>query len=52
VSGNSDARATDEVVQILAGLLKAEDVILTMGAGNVGQLAMELPQKLTAVLKP
>jgi UDP-N-acetylmuramate--alanine ligase len=43
---------TDEVVQILAGLLKAEDVILTMGAGNVGQLAMELPQKLTAVFKP
>ncbi len=35
-----------DLVSVLLGLLQADDVILTMGAGNVGQLAAELPQKL------
>ncbi|QWF71036.1 UDP-N-acetylmuramate--L-alanine ligase [Methylomonas paludis] len=35
---------------ILAGILHEDDVILTMGAGNVGQIAAELPQNLAKVL--
>jgi UDP-N-acetylmuramate--alanine ligase len=39
----------DDLVEILAGIVKAEDVVLTLGAGNVGQIALELPEKLAAV---
>lgn len=38
----------NELAGILVGILKADDVILTMGAGNVGQIAAELPEKLAA----
>ncbi len=41
----------DEIANILAGIVRAGDVVLTLGAGNVGQIAMELPKKLTTALK-
>lgn len=41
----------EELPHILAGIVNAEDVILTMGAGNVGQIAAQLPQLLAEVLK-
>ena len=40
----------EELPQILAGILKADDVLLTMGAGNVGQIAADLPQQLVQAL--
>jgi UDP-N-acetylmuramate--alanine ligase len=40
----------EELPQLLAGILKNDDVLLTMGAGNVGQIAMQLPQLLTETL--
>lgn len=39
-----------DLPQILAGIIKADDVILTLGAGNVGQIAMQLPQLLSEAL--
>jgi UDP-N-acetylmuramate--alanine ligase len=39
-----------ELAIILAGIVKEDDVLLTMGAGNVGQIATELPAKLTKAL--
>lgn len=39
-----------ELPQILAGIVKADDVLLTMGAGNVGQIATELPKQLAPLL--
>jgi UDP-N-acetylmuramate--alanine ligase len=39
-----------ELPQILAGIIKADDVILTMGAGNVGHIASQLPQLLAESL--
>jgi len=41
----------EELPQILAGIVNAEDVILTMGAGNVGQIAAQLPQLLAEALQ-
>jgi len=41
----------EDLAVILAGIVQADDVILTMGAGNVGQIAAELPQKLTESLR-
>lgn len=40
----------EELPSILAGIVRAGDVILTMGAGNVGAIALQLPQLLTAAL--
>ncbi len=40
-----------ELATILAGIVKEGDVLLTMGAGNVGQISAELPEKLTMALK-
>ncbi|MGR9045912.1 MAG: UDP-N-acetylmuramate--L-alanine ligase [Gammaproteobacteria bacterium] len=40
----------DELPQILAGILKPSDVLLTLGAGNVGQIAADLPQQLAQAL--
>jgi UDP-N-acetylmuramate--alanine ligase len=40
----------DDLVGILASIVQKEDVILTMGAGNVGQIAAELPTKLKEAL--
>ncbi len=39
-----------ELPQILAGIVKADDVILTMGAGNVGHIAAQLPELLAETL--
>ena len=36
----------EELPKILAGLLTANDVLLTMGAGNVGHISVQLPQLL------
>jgi UDP-N-acetylmuramate--alanine ligase len=40
-----------ELPNILASVVKADDVILTMGAGNVGQIASQLPHTLAEALK-
>lgn len=40
----------EDLVGILAGIVQKNDVILTMGAGNVGQIAAELPTKLKEAL--
>ncbi len=40
----------EELPSILTGIVKADDVILTMGAGNVGAIALQLPQLLAAAL--
>jgi UDP-N-acetylmuramate--alanine ligase len=40
----------EELPEILAGIVNADDVILTMGAGNVGQIAAQLPALLSAAL--
>jgi UDP-N-acetylmuramate--alanine ligase len=40
-----------ELPKILAGIVKPDDVILTMGAGNVGQIATQLPELLTEELE-
>ena len=40
-----------ELPDILAGLVKPDDVILTMGAGNVGQIAIQLPELLAEALE-
>ncbi len=39
-----------DLAKILAGIVLKDDVVLTMGAGNVGQIATELPQKLSEAL--
>jgi UDP-N-acetylmuramate--alanine ligase len=39
-----------ELPKILAGIVRPDDVILTMGAGNVGQIATQLPELLTEEL--
>lgn len=41
----------DDLPVILAGIVQKDDVVLTMGAGNVGQIAAELPEKLAKVLR-
>ena len=40
----------EDLAQILAGILQPDDVLLTMGAGNVGHIAMQLPQQLQALV--
>lgn len=39
-----------ELPSLLAGIVKADDVVLTMGAGNVGQIAADLPSFLVEAL--
>jgi len=41
----------DDLAEILAGLLQADDVLLTMGAGNVGHISTELPAQITEILE-
>jgi len=41
----------DNLLTILTGIVKADDVILTLGAGSVGQLATQLSQTLATALK-
>ena len=38
----------DELGEVLPKILRAEDVVLTLGAGSVGALAAELPRRLAA----
>jgi len=40
----------EELSSVLTGIVKADDVILTMGAGNVGQIAAQLPHTLAEAL--
>lgn len=40
----------NELAEILVAIVQPDDVVLTMGAGNVGQIAAELPEKLAAAL--
>ncbi|MFZ4703298.1 MAG: UDP-N-acetylmuramate--L-alanine ligase, partial [Candidatus Methylumidiphilus sp.] len=40
----------DELSEVLSKILSPGDVVLTMGAGNIGALAAELPKKLSAKL--
>lgn len=39
-----------DLAEILGGIVLPGDVVLTLGAGNVGQIATELPAQLKAVL--
>jgi UDP-N-acetylmuramate--alanine ligase len=36
----------EELPEVLSGIVKPDDVIMTMGAGNVGQIATQLPAML------
>ncbi len=40
-----------ELPKILAGIVRPDDVILTLGAGNVGHFATQLPDLLTQALE-
>lgn len=40
----------EELPSLLAGMVKENDIILTLGAGNVGQIALELPDLLAKEL--
>lgn len=40
----------DELASVLAGILREGDVILTVGAGNVGQIAAKLPKLMAQEL--
>ena len=40
-----------DLPEILAGVIETNDVVVTMGAGNVGQIAVTLPQALEKALK-
>lgn len=40
----------NSLAQVLAGIVQANDVLLTLGAGSVGQIATQLPQQLTELL--
>ncbi|MEC4748996.1 UDP-N-acetylmuramate--L-alanine ligase [Methylomicrobium sp. Wu6] len=40
----------EELPDVLAGIVKPNDVIMTMGAGNVGQIATQLPALLQDAL--
>ena len=41
-----------ELPKIISALVAPGDVILTMGAGNIGQLATQLPHSLSLVFNP
>ncbi len=38
--------AADELIEVLPGLLRPNDILVTMGAGNVGQISMDLVEQL------
>ena len=40
----------EELASVLASIIKKDDVILTVGAGNVGHLATQLPELLAKEL--
>lgn len=37
---------SEDLAEILVGIIQPDDVLLTMGAGNVGHIATQLPQQL------
>jgi UDP-N-acetylmuramate--alanine ligase len=39
-----------DLPKVCASLLRADDLVMTMGAGNVGQIADELPEKLAKAM--
>jgi UDP-N-acetylmuramate--alanine ligase len=39
---------SDELVEVLPGLLQANDILITMGAGSVGQVSAKLVEQLKA----
>ncbi|NOR80721.1 MAG: UDP-N-acetylmuramate--L-alanine ligase [Methyloprofundus sp.] len=41
----------EDLAQILVGIIRPGDVLLTMGAGNVGHIATQLPQQLVELLQ-
>jgi len=42
---------SEDLAEILIGILQPDDVLLTMGAGNVGHIATELPQQLVELVQ-
>jgi UDP-N-acetylmuramate--alanine ligase len=45
-------KSLDELPQVLAGILRDDDVVLTMGAGSIGAAAHDLPAALQAAVGP
>jgi UDP-N-acetylmuramate--alanine ligase len=45
-------KSLDELPQVLAGIVRDGDVVLTMGAGSIGAAAQELPAALLATGNP
>jgi UDP-N-acetylmuramate--alanine ligase len=41
---------SNDLVTISSSILKPGDLVITMGAGNVGQIASELPEQLATIL--
>ena len=41
----------EDLAEILVGIIQAGDVLLTLGAGSVGQIAAQLPQQLEELLQ-
>jgi len=41
-------KSLDELPQVLAGIVRDGDVVLTMGAGSIGAAAHDLPAALRA----
>jgi UDP-N-acetylmuramate--alanine ligase len=39
-------KTLEELPDALAGIVRADDVVLTMGAGHIGAVANELPRTL------
>lgn len=42
---------SDDLAEILIGIIQPDDVLLTMGAGNIGHIATQLPQQLANLIK-
>lgn len=36
----------EDLLQVLPAIVRADDVVLTLGAGNIGQIALQLPEQL------
>lgn len=41
----------EDLAEILLGIVRPDDVLLTMGAGNVGHIAAQLPQQLVELIQ-
>lgn len=42
---------SNDLANISSAILQAGDLVITMGAGNVGQIASELPEQLATIMK-